>query len=169
MPIVDTDLHMRLSGGASNSDVNASLGGVKSSTSVTSASTNNLFDQASSAETTDGDIEYRCVYIHNNHGTLTAQNVRIWISSNTPSAGTSIAIGLGTAAVNGEEQTVANESTAPSGVTFSEPSSEGAALTPANLPAGQHIALWVRRTINAGTSAFTDDAATIELKVDTAA
>jgi hypothetical protein len=44
----------------------------------------------------------------------------VWISSNTPASDTQIAIGVGTAAVNGTEQTVANESTAPSGVTFSE-------------------------------------------------
>ena len=51
------------------------------------------------------------------------QNSVIWIASNTPSADTTIEIALGSSAVNGTEQTIANESTAPTGVTFSAPSS----------------------------------------------
>lgn len=169
MPIISTDLQYRLSGGGANADVNAALGGAKSSVSVVSATSNNLFDAASSAETSAGDIEYRCIYVHNNHGTLTLQGAKVWIDSNTPNAETQIAIGLGTSAVNGTEQTVANESTAPAGVTFTEPANEGASLVIGDIPAGQHKAVWLRRTINAGASAFTDDPATIRVKGDTAA
>ena len=70
------------------------------------------------------DTEYRCFYVHNAmHATLTMQNSVIWIQSNTTSADTSIEIALGSSAVNGTEQTIANENTAPTGVTFSAPSS----------------------------------------------
>lgn len=85
MPIISTDIQYRLSGGAANSDPNVALGGAKSSTSV-GAGLHNLFDIVSSAESSSGDTEYRCVYVHNNHGTLTMQNSVIWIASNTPSA-----------------------------------------------------------------------------------
>ena len=51
------------------------------------------------------------------------QNSVIWIASNTPSADTTIEIALGSSAINGTEQTIANENTAPTGVTFSAPSS----------------------------------------------
>lgn len=169
MPIANTDIQYRLPGGASNSDVNASLGGAKSSTQVASATANNLFDAASSAETAAGDVEYRCVYVHNAHASLTLQNAKVWLNSNTPSADTTIDIGLGTAAVNATEQTVANESTAPSGVSFSAPAIEGAALSIGDIPAGQHKAIWLRRTINSNAGAFTNDAATLRVKGDTAA
>jgi len=152
MPIISTDIKYRLSGGASNTDPAASLGGAKSSTDAAST----IFDDVSSAEATAGDIEYRCVYVHNNHGSLTLQGAKIWIQTQTPSADTDVAIGLGSSAVNGTEQTVANEGTAPTGVTFSAPSSFAGGLTIGDIPAGEHKAVWVRRTVNAGAAAASD-------------
>ena len=168
MPIISTDIVYRLSGGASNTDVNASLGGAKSSTSV-GTGLHNLFDVVGSAEATAGDTEYRCVYVHNNHGTLTMQSAKIWISSNTPSTDTSVEIALGSSAVNGTETSVANENTAPSGPTFSAPASEGAALSIGDIPAGQHKAVWIKRIVNTGATAYNNDTATLTVKCDTAA
>ncbi len=168
MPIISTDIQYRLSGGSGNTDVNASLGGVKSSTSV-STGLHNLFDIVSSAEASAGDTEYRCVYVHNNHGSLTMQSSKIWIATNTPSTDTSIEIALGSSAVNGTEQTVANENTAPTGVTFSAPASEGAALSIGDIPAGQHKAVWIKRIVNAGAAAYNSDGCTLTTKCDTAA
>ena len=133
MPITSTDLKFRLSGGAANSDPNASLGGAKSSTEI-GTGLHNLFDQVGSAETTSGDTEYRCFYVHNAHATLALENAVIYIQSNTPSGDTSVEIAVGSAAVNGTEQTVANESTAPTGVTFSSAANLGAASRSATSP-----------------------------------
>jgi len=169
MPIVSADIDFRLSGGAANSDPNASLGGVKSSTEITAASLHNLFDQVASAESSAGDVEYRCFYVHNAHATLALQNAVIWVQTNTPASDTTVDIGLGASAVNGTEQTVANESTAPSGVTFSAPATEGAALSIGNIPAGQHKAVWVRRTISAAAAANNLDNVVLRVKGDTAA
>jgi hypothetical protein len=168
MPIISTDIQYRLSGGAANSDPNASLGGAKSSNTV-GAGLHNLFDVVGSAEAATGDTEYRCVYVHNNHGTLTMQSAKIWISSNTPSTDTSVEIALGSSAVNGTETSVANENTAPSGPTFSAPASEGAALSIGDIPAGQHKAVWIKRIINTGAAAYNNDTATLTVKCDTAA
>lgn len=151
MAILSTDIIYRLSGGASNSDAAASLGGVKSSSAAS-----NYFDDVSSAEATSGDTEYRCIYVHNNHGTLSLLGARIWIQTNTPSADTDIAIGLGSSVVNGTEQTVADESTGPSGVSFSTPSSYSGGLVIGDIPAGQHKAVWIRRTVNSGAAACSD-------------
>jgi hypothetical protein len=153
MPIVASDIKYRLSGGAANTDPAASLGGVKSNT-TDAAST--IFDDVSSAEASAGDVEYRCIYVHNNHGSLTLQGPKIWIQTQTPSATTDVAIGLGTSAVNGTEQTVANENTAPSGVSFTSPADFAGGLALTDLAAGAHKAVWVRRTINAGTAAAAD-------------
>jgi hypothetical protein len=169
MPIAAADIDFRLSGGAANSDVNASLGGAKSSTEVTDASLHNLFDQVSSAESAAGDTEYRCIYVHNAHASLSLQNAVIWIQTQTPSADTSVEIAVGSAAINGTEQTVANESTAPTGVTFGTPANEGAAQALGTIPAGQHKAVWIKRIVNAAAAAANSDSVVLRVKGDTAA
>ncbi len=168
MPIISTDIEYRLSGGSSNTDPNASIGGIKSSTEV-GAGLHNLFDIVGSAETTAGDTEYRCIYVHNAHATLSLDNAVAYITSNTPSVDTSVEIGVGAAAINGTETAVANESTAPGSVTFFAAANLGAALALGNIPAGQHKALWVKRIVGAGAAAYTDDQATIRVQGDTAA
>jgi hypothetical protein len=165
MPIVSSDLKYRLSGGAANSDPALSLGGAKSSVDAPL----NLFDDVSSSEALSGDTEYRCFYIHNNHGTLTLQSAVAWVQSNTPSVDTDVAIGLGTSSINGTEQTVANENTAPSGVSFSAPTSKGTGLSIGNIPAGQHKAIWVRRTAAPNSQAYNNDTFTLRVEGDTAA
>lgn len=152
MAILSTDIIYRLSGGAANSDPNASLGGAKSSTAMPTS----IFDDVSSAEASAGDIEYRCIYIHNNHGSLTLQAPKIFIQANTPSATTTVAIGLGTSAQGGTEQTVADESTAPSGVSFAEPADFASGIALGDIPPAGHRAVWIRRTITAGTAAAND-------------
>lgn len=165
MPIVSGDIDYRLSGGVANADPNASLGGAKSSNEVGA----NLFDTVGSAEAAAGDVEYRCMYVHNAHATLTMLNTVVWIQANTPSVDSNLEIGLGTSAINGTEQTVADESTAPAGVSFSAPANEGEALAVGDIPPGQHKAIWLRRTINAAAAAYTGDGGTIRTKCDTLA
>lgn len=165
MPIVNTDIKYRLSGGASNTLPGSSLGGAKSSTEVST----DLFDDVSSGEASAGDTEYRCIYVHNAHGSLTMESTKIWIQANTPSTDTAITIGLGTSAINSTEQTVGDESTAPSGVSFSAPSAEGSALSIGNIPFGQHKAVWVKRVVNSSSAAYNNDNFTLRVKCDTAA
>ncbi|MEQ1704405.1 MAG: hypothetical protein ABL867_00360 [Rickettsiales bacterium] len=169
MPITSTDLKFHLSGGAANSDPNAALGGAISTTQIVDATVANLFDNVSSAESAAGDTEYRCFYVKNTHATLTLQAAKVYIQTNTPSADTSAEIGLGTSAVNGTEQTVANESTAPSAVTFSSAAGSGNALSIGNIPAGQHKAIWLKRIVNAAAAAYNSDSVIIRVEGDTAA
>lgn len=169
MAIVSTDLKYRLSGGAANADPAAALGGAKSTTEITDATLHNLFDQVSSAETTAGDTEYRCLYVHNAHATLTLQSAKVFIQTQTPASDTSAEIALGTSAVNGTEQTIANESTAPTGVTWTALTGEANALSIGDIPAGQHKAIWVKRIISAGAAANNLDSVVIRVKGDTAA
>lgn len=165
MPIVASDLQVRLSGGAANSDPNLSLGGAKSSVTAPT----NLFDNVSSAESSAGHTDYRCYYIHNAHATLTAQSAKVWIQSNTPSPDTTVTIALAGEGVNGTAETIANENTAPVGETFSAAATEGAALAIGNIPPGQHIAIWVKRVVTGGAAAYTGDGCTIRVKADTSA
>lgn len=163
MPIVNTEIQYRLSGGAANADPLLSLGGAKSSVAVTAGT---LWDTVSSAESSAGDIEYRCIYIHNANATLSLQNAVIFIPTNT--TGNRIDVGVGSSAVNGTEQTVASENTAPTSVTFSQPSTFATGIALGTIPAGQHRAVWIRRTI-AAASAASNDSFTLRVTGDTAA
>ena len=165
MPLITGDFVTRLSGGAGNSNANASLGGAKSANAA-STSVDALFDGVGSAEASAGDVEYRCVYLHNGNASSSMLSAVAWVSANTPSANTQIDIGVGTAAVNGTEQTVADESTAPAGVTFSAPSTQGAGLALGDIPAGQHKAIWLRRTVTAGAGASANDTFTLNYGAD---
>lgn len=168
MPLIANDVKIYLSGGAANADGNAALGGAKSANEVGLA-LHDLWDLVSSAEASVGDTEYRCLYIENTHGTLTAQNVDVFISTNTPSGDTTMDIGLGTSAIDGAEQTIGTEDTGPTGVTFSAPSTRGTGLSIGDLAPGQHKAIWLRRTITAAALAYDNDQFTLDIAFDTAA
>lgn len=164
MAILSTDIKYRLSGGASNSTASASLGGAMSTTTDAPAS---LWDDTGSAEAAAGRVEYRCIYVLNNNGTDSGTNGKIWIQANTNSADDTLDIGIGTAAISGTEQTVANETTAPTGVTFSSAANEGAALAIGTLTAGQSRSVWIRRTTTAGAAATASNTYTLRSKFDT--
>jgi hypothetical protein len=169
LAITSSDIKIRLSGGAANADVNLSLGGAKSTVEVVDNTLINLFDNVDGTESTAGDIEYRCVYIHNNHGSLTMQNVRVYISSNTTSADDTWTIGLGTAAINATEQTIPDENTAPTGVTFSAPTDYAGGLASADIPPSQHRSVWYKRIVNATAAAIDANAISLKFDCDTAA
>lgn len=172
MPIVAGEIVFRLSGGASNTDPNAALGGARSTAGggvIATDVLNNVWDNVSGAEGSTGDVEYRCIYILNTNATLTYTAPKVWISADTTSTDDEIDIGLGSSAVNGTEQTVANESTAPSAVTFSHPTTFAGGLATNDLPNGQHKALWIRRTVNTNAAAANANPYTLSIQGETAA
>lgn len=166
MPIVATDIEFRLSGGAANALGDASLGGVMSS-SVVSASVNALFDYVTGDESAAGDVEYRCIYVRNSHASLTLYGSKIWIDTNTPSVSTAADIGLGSSALNGPEQTIGNENTAPASIVFSAAATAAAALVIGDLAPSQSKAVWIRRTVTAGAAAYANDTMSLTVKGDT--
>ena len=115
---------------------------------------NALFDYISSSEASAGDTEYRCIYLklvaYSGVSTGAAANTRVWIDTDAVGAD-SITIGLGSAGINAQEQSVANESTAPSGVTFSAPTSYVTGLVVGDLTPGSYRAIWIKRVIPANT------------------
>src|SRR5687768_16649754 len=102
-------LQIHLSGGAANTDKNAALGGARSTQAggivPTALTANSMFDDVSGAEETAGDIEYRGLYIFNS-GDVAAQNVVIWLQSNTSDADTQIAMALAGEGVNAQMETI---------------------------------------------------------------
>lgn len=146
-----------------------SLGGAITATEIVDNTTHNIWDVVSSTESNSGDTEYRCIYVKNTNATLTLEAAKVWVATNTPSTDTSVEIGLGSSAVNGTEQTVANEGTAPTSVTFSTAAGEGNALSIGNIPNGQHKAIWIKRIVGATAGAYNDDNYVLSYAGDTAA
>lgn len=165
MAIVATDLKFYLSGGASNTDPNASIGGAISTTQVGS----NLFDDIGTAEAAAGDTEYRAYFVKNTNATDTAYACKIWIASNTIATATSMQIAVCDEGVANTIETVGNESTAPTGPTFDDAEDEANALTIGTLTAGQAFGIWVKRVVTTTSTAFPNDTATLRVKANTAA
>ena len=97
-----------------------------------------------------------------------AGQVAAQVAGSSQYGGADLCNNVGSAAVNATEQTVANESTAPSGVAFTQPATKGAAIALGSIPAGQHRAVWVRRVV-APASAASNDTYTLRVECDTAA
>lgn len=169
MAIVTADIQWRLSGGAGNASVNASLGGVISSTAIADATANNLYDDVTGAESAAGMIDFRGFYVRNNHGTLTLQDARIYISSATSSADTEFDIAVAAEAMNVTMATIATELTVPATVTFTRPTTYTGGLqlnAATGLTAGSTKGVWIRRTVTAGASAAADTG-TLKVEGDT--
>lgn len=165
MSILAADLKFYLSGGADNSDPDASLGGVISTTEITTDTLNNLFDDVTGDEHTAGDTEYRAIFFKNNSAE-TAYNAKIWIESNTTAADDTLEIGI-EAAVGSPIQTVADESTAPTAISFSSAAGQANAIAIGAMSAGDVIGVWVKRIVTAGTTPAATNTATIKCYVDT--
>lgn len=168
--MIATDIEKRYSGGVANSDPDLSLGDVMSSEVIPSNTLGNLFDNVTEPERTSGTVEYRCFYFVNTHATETLPNASIFIASQTPSAGTAVAIGLdaagvGDGATTGVAETIPDETTPPASVAFSAPTNAATGLSVGNLAPGDAIALWVRRTVDPGTAARATDPFTIAIAV----
>lgn len=166
MAVVAGDIKFYLSGGAANSDPNASLGGVQSSVEVTDATLENLFDNVSSADASAGETNYRCIYVENTNATDSLTSAVTFFQA-VPSV-TGIAMGLDAAGLNGTATTIANEDSAPAGVSFTTPEVAGSGLDLTTLAAGDSYAIWVRRVVAAGASSNPLDSTTIRVQGDTA-
>lgn len=154
MAIQASDIHFRLSGGSGNSSPAASLGGVMSTTTDAGS---NIYADITGAESAAGVTKYRGVYVYNAHGSLSYLAPRVWISPDTPSADTDADIALATEAVGVDMATIATETTAPSGVTFTNAADSYAnGLQIPDIPNGSRKGIWLKLVVNAGAAAAAD-------------
>lgn len=151
----------------------ASLGKYVSTTQITAATLDNLFDDVAGAENAASEAEYRLFFVHNNHASITWTNVVVWLSSET-AGGASAAISVDTTGVTNkgsataQAKTIANEDTAPASQTFSSPTTKGTGLAVGNIGPGQVAGIWVRRTAG-NTVALANDGVVIRVEGDTTA
>ncbi|HET7713266.1 MAG TPA: hypothetical protein VFK94_02210 [Patescibacteria group bacterium] len=178
MAITATDILYKYSVAAAAGNTTAgtaagSLGDQVSTTQITDATLGNLFDDVSGDENAASDVEYRGYFVHNAHATLTWTAPKVWISAEV-AGGASAAIAVDTTAASAvgaaatQMTTIADESTAPAGQTFSAPTTKASGLALSDLAAGNVKGIWVRRTA-ANTAAVNNDGVTIRVEGDTAA
>lgn len=156
MAVTATDLNFRYSGGSSNDIAGYSLGGVMSSEEVPSSIKSALFEEVDLDESEAGSTKYRCFYVINTHATDSLALTTLFIASNTPASSTHVAMGLDPAGIGdgsstGVATTISPETDAPAGVSFSDYPTSGAGLSIGTLDAGEAIAVWLRRVIDAGS------------------
>lgn len=176
MAIVASDIVLKLSttsGSAGNTTagvVGASLGKYVSTTPIPGG-TNDLFPNITGAENAASQVDYACVFVHNTHGSLTLQQAKVYVSAEQ-AGGASVAIGVDPTAASAvgassaQAVTIVSDTTLPAGVTFSTPTTTGAALSLGDIGPGQVRAFWVRRTA-ANTAPLANDGATFTVFGDT--
>lgn len=107
-----------------------------------------VYDDWEGDESFNGATRYYCVYVFNKGSVDTMFNVKVAITKQ-PSGADSLEIGLdpagvGDGASTGVAATIASETTAPSGVTFTAPATKAAALIIGNLGPGKGQAIWLK-------------------------
>ena len=150
-----------------------SLGKYVSSTAWAGGSLNDLFDDISGAENAAATTDYRGLGLLNNNGANVLENTVVYISAET-AGGASIALATDNIAASAKGAAsaqlaqIANETTAPSGVSaFSSPTTIGTGLAMGNIAVAFVKGFWVRRSISASTPALSADGATIAVTGDT--
>jgi hypothetical protein len=180
MPIATSDLHWKLSlktGTAGNQSTqpspNASLGKYISTTDLVDNTLNNLFDDISGDENAASTVDYRCIFVHNAHATLSLLNAVVWLFAEV-AGGANCAIAIDNVAASAigsasaQADNIATETTAPSAAgAFSSPTTKATGLSIGTIAAGQCRAVWVKRTAQ-NSAALDSDGVTIRVEGDTA-
>jgi len=148
---------LRLSTGSTSSSTsngpNNSLGGKMGTDDAakiltTNTEFNNLWDDISKLENSNNTTDYRCIFVHND--TTTPNNSfllgKLYFSG-SPKAVFQAGIGAG-GVKNSDDIVIANETTAPTGVTFADHNDEASALALPTLEPNDYIAIWLKRTAN---------------------
>lgn len=183
MAIVADDIEIRLSvtsGSAGDSTAGTPAGSIGKYVSTTvvdqGTTSNNLFDDVSGTENEASDVEYRCIFVYNDHASLTYYGALVYIYSEV-SGGTSIALAIDSTAASSvtsasaQALQAADESDSTSvlsGLSFSSPTSLATGLSLGDIPAQYCRAFWVRRTA-ANNAAVSDDGGVIRVVGGTAA
>lgn len=178
MAITATDIVTRFSttaGAAGDSTAGTAAGSLGKYVSTTAwADGATLFDDVTGAENAASEAEYRCIFVLNNHATLSLLNAVVYVSAEV-AGGASVAIAVDNIAASAKGSAsaqaaqIANEDTAPTGVgAFSTPTTAGTGLSLGTLAPGQVRGVWIRRT-TANTSAVDADGFTLGIAGDTAA
>src|SRR3954469_5944296 len=99
MPIASSDILVKYSvktGSAGNTNTGTpanALGQYISTTQVPSAQLANLFPTLTGDQNANSAVDYACIFVHNNHGSLTLIAPQVWLTNKTANA-TLVAVGI---------------------------------------------------------------------------
>ena len=160
MAIAASDIKLRISGAsASATDPNGSYGGAMSTVSggiIVTNVLNNDMDDITSAEASSGITIYHNYYYKNEHGSLTYISPKFYIDTQTNSGDTSVAMALVAEAKNVATTRLTNETTAPSGITFTTPANYAGGIAIGSLDSGDYRGIWVKYIVGSSASAVLD-------------
>jgi len=143
------------------------LGGPLTGNALISNVLNGLFDEVDSVGSSQGETNYRCIYIKNSHSSITLQNAKAYMAALTPSSKTALSIGVGTSIAGGIEQSIPNETTSPVGIYFNVAAGVENVIDLGAIPPNSWKAIWLRRIVDPGAGAAAEDGATIVVLGDT--
>ena len=154
MAITAADINLHLTGGSSNSNVNASLGGNVSTVKVTVSGLHNLFRRITESELSSGVTIYRCIALKNDHSTESAKNPFFYLVSDTTSIDDLTLYSISQAAKNSAETAIANEFTAPTGsnINFIQGMTRTTGLDLPDLGPGEYINIWIKVAVEPGAA-----------------
>jgi len=179
--IVSSDIQFLLSapsasaGNANAGTVGNSLGNFVSTTQLSSTALDNLFNDLTGAQNAASQVDYQCVFILNNTASGNSMlNTVAWIPTSGNVTGATLhALGVDTTAASpkasssAQALTIANATTAPSGVTFVNPSgTNSGGVSLGTIPPGYVRAVWIRRTAT-NSAPLNNDGFTLEVDFDT--
>lgn len=134
-----------------NGGPGTNLGGFCTAGAIADATLDNLFVDVTGVENAQGNNDYQCYFLHNNHATLGLSQGYLYVASDV-AGGTVDAVGLDpigpTLVGTGVQQAqiIANKNTPPVGVVFTTVTTPVQGLVIGNLLSGYTIGIWVRRT-----------------------
>jgi len=151
-----SEIGLYYTGGAANANPDLSLGGTLSSVALLTPALNNLFDNVLPTDIVAAPhVSYRCIYLWNT-GADTALHVQVFFTD-TPNTESVLAVGF-----DSTSQSIANDTTAPVGITFTE-SDIVTPLSLANMASAGVHRIWIRRTVDQGAANLNDDTAYIHV------
>lgn len=165
-----------VTGAAGNSvanNVNGTYNGKYASTTLwAGGAANDLFDDITGAQNAASQVDYAGLPIENSNAANDWVTPVVYVSAET-AGGANLAIGvdptasLAVGSASAQMVTIANNTTAPAGVTFSTPTTVGTGLALGTINKGGFVkGLWLRRTAT-NSAALSNDGATITVQGDT--
>jgi hypothetical protein len=127
-----------------------------------------LFRNVQNSELAGGATAYRALALETG---VTLTHLWVWLDATPTPGNVAMSIGVDPAAANAKGAVASSESSAPAGVAFSAPITQGTALDmgPLTVPAAgtlQSRILWVKRIVPGGASAWQGDNFTLHYQID---
>ena len=138
-------------------------GGIDTAAQISLTADNNLFDIVTKAQADAGIVRYRCMYIKNEN-TETINKLTFREFSGTKSSETTMEWAKGVAGKNGNEPSIANQTTAPVGSFTWRNATTNPEITIADFAQNDRHGIWFRNTINAGANYQKNDESVFKAK-----